>query len=409
MKKAAIIAVGSELMRGKMDDTNSTYLARWLFDRSISVVMRMNAPDTIEGIVDALKNSSGADVVICTGGLGPTDDDLTRDALAAYLGTKLVFDDEMWVYIESLFNNRGVTIYNSNKRQAFCLEGGEFLRNKHGTAPGVYINKNGMIYILLPGPPKENRPMIENEMAPKLLKDLNIKERLFKTVYRVYGTGESRIADLFENEKTDLEVGYYFTADGYIELHFIKNITDDSQIEGYRKSIKHFTDLLDREDIFYTDDIDLELALFNILQKNGKTISFAESITGGAMSGKLVKVPGASVVLSGGVTAYSNEIKESVLKVSSKTLQKYGAVSEETVREMAAGCKKIFKTDISVAVSGIAGPDGGSESKPVGLVHIGIDIDGKSSFYKNVFYGDRLGIINRTIIFVYEHIIRELQ
>jgi nicotinamide-nucleotide amidase len=407
MKIAAIISVGTEIMRGKIDDTNSTFISRFLKDCGIQVRFRLSTEDEIDDIVSAIRFAEKSDLIILTGGLGPTSDDVTREALASYLGKKLVFADSQWRVLLEFFKrfNRPV-IADSNRQQADLIEGGEFIQNKNGTAPGIICKKDETLFVLLPGPPRENQPMLRDELHPILLKNGFIQGEIFTKIVRVYNAGESAIADLFKNFKEDIQLGYYFSAHGWVEVHFSKFIHNQKEIETvlslYEKGVK----ILEENDLFYTGDEDLSHLVLNTLLEKKMTVSFAESITGGNLSGELVKNPGASKVFTGGIISYSNAMKIQLLGVSPKTLEKFGAVSEQTVKEMAYGLKKKTGADICVAVSGIAGPDGGSKEKPVGLVYIGFLFNDTLIIKKEILGGARRQIINRCINFVLTEILK---
>jgi len=405
MISASIIAVGSELMRGKMDDTNSTFLARWFESNGIKVINRINVEDTVEAIRKGVELCSNADIIISTGGLGPTDDDVTRDGFAAYLAVDLVFNEDSWQDIIKLFVNRNYPMALSNKRQAFMFKNGHMIRNENGTAPGLYYKSGNKIFILLPGPPHENKPMVYDSVYPLLNVSGFIKGSINSKVFRLYDGGESTIADLFSTVKNEYfdEIGYYFSNEGYVELHFRKyslfNIVDSKEfIEAYNV----YLHLLQINSIYYTENKSISEIVFNKLFQRKMTISFAESCTGGAVSAELVKNAGVSAVFNGGINSYSNHVKSHVLGVDSKTLETYGAVSEETVREMAINASKLFESDISVAVSGIAGPDGGSDEKPVGLVWFAYYVNGTVITEKEVFHGDRIRIIQRSTTRVFK-------
>ena len=399
MISASIIAVGSELMRGKMDDTNSTFLARWFESKGIKVINRINVEDTVDAIRRGVELCSNADIIISTGGLGPTDDDVTRDGFAAYLGVDLVFNEDSWQDIVKLFIKRNYPMAQSNKRQAFMFKNGHMIPNSNGTAPGLYYKSDNKLFILLPGPPHENKPMIVDSVYRLLNESGFIKGAINSKVFRIYDSGESTIADLFSSVNNQYfdEIGYYFSNEGYVELHFRKyslhDIVDSKEfIEAYRV----YLHLLEINAIYHTENKSISEIVFNKLHKSKMTITFAESCTGGAVSAELVKNPGVSSVFNGGINSYSNHVKSHILGVDSKILEKYGAVSEETVREMAINAVRLFESDISVAVSGIAGPDGGSEEKPVGLVWFAYYINGTVIAEKEVFNGDRVRVIQRT-------------
>lgn len=398
MKTAAIISIGSEIMRGKIDDTNSTYLSKWLTGLGISVDYRLSTKDVIKDIVEAIKYVSACDLIILTGGLGPTPDDLTREALAEYLNKKLIFQNDEYQKIVSLFKKMNRPFPESNKKQADLIEGAEFLCNNNGTAPGMFYKTDEKIFVLLPGPPKENQPMIQEQLSLKLKQHHFVGKDFNTKIYRIYNVGESAIADMFTSFKDDVSIGYYATVGGWCEIHINENATRSRQIE------KILTD----NKIFFTDDKDISLMVLEKLETQNKTISFAESITGGNISAEFVKNPGASKVFEGSIVSYSNEIKKSVLGVKQETLDTHGAVSEETVKEMCYGLKKNMNTNICIAVSGIAGPQGGSEQKPVGTVWFGFLFGENFYSKKELFPGIRSRIMSRVTNTVFVEILKNL-
>lgn len=409
MVTASIIAVGSELMRGKMDDTNSTFLARWFEANGIKVVNRVNAADTNESLISAFKNCKGTDIVVTTGGLGPTDDDITRDVFAEFISKKLVFSESTWSEIAEYIVSKKFILSDSNKRQAFVPETAEIIRNPNGTAPALYCLNGGVHYFLLPGPPSENKPLITNDVYSILNKVGLLKGKIWSSVYRVYETGESALADMFDNKDSGYfdEIGYYFSQSGFVELHFRK-YSESGRPEGFDKEVDFFLDILNKNKVFYTENKPLPFIVYDLLLEKGLKVTFAESCTGGNISGNFVSCPGVSAVYNGGIVAYSNDIKNKILGVDQAVLDGVGAVSKECVEAMSNGVLKMFNADIAVAVSGIAGPDGGTVLKPVGLVWFSINYKGKIFSESEVFVGDRDRVINRSVNRVYRRLIEVL-
>jgi nicotinamide-nucleotide amidase len=406
MKTAAIISVGTEIMRGKIDDTNSTFISRFLKDCGIQVKYRLSVEDEIDDIVSAINHVNKSDLIILTGGLGPTDDDLTREALASYLDKPLTFQESQWKLLSVFFRRFNRPIAESNKKQADLIEGANFIQNKNGTAPGMYYDGDKNLFVLLPGPPGENQPMIKEDIYNLLSKKGFFKGDIYTRVFRLYNIGESSVADIFKNFKDDIQLGYYFSSNGWVEVHFSKFIIDKKEMKNADMIVEKGLKLISDNNIFYTDDDDLSHIVLDILLKKNLTISFAESITGGNLSGELVKNPGSSKVFTGGIVSYSNEMKKSILGVTDDSLSKYGAVSEQVVKEMVYGLKNISGSEISISVSGIAGPDGGSFEKPVGLVYTGFLFGNELIIKKELFGGKRFQIINRCINFIYSEIIK---
>jgi nicotinamide-nucleotide amidase len=401
MKTAAIISVGTEIMRGKIDDTNSTFLSRFLMDCGIQVKNRLSTEDEIEDIVSAIRFGEKSDLIILTGGLGPTADDLTREALAKYLGKKLIFQESQWQIILERFTRFKWPVGNANRQQADLIEGGEFIQNKNGTAPGMFYKNDRTLFVLLPGPPMENQPIISDLLRPILLKNGLIEGEIFTKIVRTYNVGESRIADFYKDFKEAIQVGYYFSTQGWVEIHFSRFFRDKSEIPGILSLCEKGLKILDDHKVLYTEDKDLSRIVLEALIAKNKTVAFAESITGGNLCAELVKHPGASNVLIGGIVSYSNAMKQRMLGVQDATLSAHGAVSEQTVREMAYGLKKQSGADMCVAISGIAGPDGGSLEKPIGLVYIGFLFGDTFVCKREVFTGTRRHIINQCVNFVF--------
>lgn len=399
MKKAAIISIGTEIMRGKMDDTNSTYLSRFLTKAGIMVSWRLSVEDDVDEIIKALTFVESCDLVILTGGLGPTEDDCTRAALAKYAGKELVFSEDIWQTIKAFFAKRQWNIPDSNKRQAMIFDGAEPIENVAGTAPGLFYANNDRLFFLLPGPPPENQIMINNQLLTKLQEHKFIESTIHTKVIRVYNVGEGTIADLIAPLDLSSSIGYYFTRYGWIEIHV--TVFSDDLIAQQQKDLDLIITTLKTKNSFTTHNENLDKILLDMLKEKKQTISFAESITGGHIAAQLVRNSGASTVFPGGFVTYSNQLKHDLLGVKEETLTTYGAVSEQTAREMALGLKNRTNTDICAIVTGIAGPDGGSAEKPVGLVYFGFCFGDKVTVIKEVFTGNRERIIRRTINKVY--------
>ncbi len=409
MKTAAVISVGTELMCGKIDDTNSTYISKWLRGCGIKVRHRLCTNDDINEIVKTLGQMiDDCDLVIMTGGLGPTTDDITRNALAKFLKRKLVFQKNEYKSIEAFFKKMKCPCPSSNRQQAELIEGGEFMINDAGTAPGIFIQKGKKIFVLLPGPPKENQPMIQQQLLPRLKRKGFVKGSFYTKIYRLYNVGESAVADLFKNFKEEIELGFYPVTGGWVEVHLSKYVTNKAQIKELNGVIKRAERIFKDADIFFTGDTNISKLVLDVLVKKKMTISFAESITGGNLSGEFVKNAGASKVFMGSVVAYANDIKKNVLGVKEMTLKNHGAVSNAVVKEMALGLKKIMGTDIAISVSGIAGPEGGSKEKPVGTVCFGFVFGNDIYTKKELFIPPRQRVMVRAINTVFTEVLKKL-
>lgn len=408
MKKASVISIGTEILRGYTLDTNSNYIAKWFEGRGIKLEHITTADDSIDSIVQALKFCSKSDIIVLTGGLGPTKDDLTREAFSKFIGKKLIQDKIILTKIEQIFKRNNWVMSESNISQSYIVEGGEFIDNPNGTAPGIFFNDNNKLFFLLPGPPRENIPMI-NSSVNTILSNLNMFQKiLFNKVYRLYNVGESNVADIFKNFNfEDYEIGYYFDQNGWVEIHISKYFNKNDNFDIITKSLlDKVKEVFDSENIFWTEDINLNEILFSFLDKQKLSISFGESITGGNLSGNLILNAGSSRITNGSIVAYSNDIKRKYLSVSEDSLKRFGAVSEEVAKEMVIGVKKMFNSNISVSVTGIAGPDGGSELKPIGLVYFGFLIEDILFVKKERFIGNRERIIKRVNNYVYCEILK---
>lgn len=407
--KAEILCVGTEILLGDILNTNTQFLSKELASMGFSIYHQAVVGDNVGRLKDefglAMKR---ADIVITTGGLGPTKDDLTKETAAEYFGKKLVFDEESYDFIVKYFDKLGVKISENNKKQAYFPEGCTILKNDCGTAPGCIIDEKGKIVILLPGPPKEVLPMFKNYVVPYLKK---YQENIFVSkVLRVVGIGEGnaaeKIQDIMDKQTNptiapyakDNEVTFRITASAKSEDEALK------LIEPMEKEVR------DRlgDNVYGVNDTSLEEEVGKLLIEENITVATAESCTGGLLAGRLVNYPGISEVFMQGAVTYSNEAKMQRLGVKKETLDKFGAVSSETAAEMAEGIAKTSNTNIGVSTTGVAGPGGGTEEKPVGLVYVGLYINGVVKTKKLNIPGDRQKVRNRVVTIALDWIRREL-
>lgn len=407
--KAEILAVGTEILLGDIVNTNSHYLSKRLADLGISVYHQSVVGDNEERLLKAYELAfERADIVIATGGLGPTKDDLTKEIGAKYFGKKLILHEESLNYIKEFFNRLNRPMGESNKKQAYMPEGAVILPNPNGTAPGCIIDENNKILVMLPGPPKEMAPMFENYVVPYINKFSD--GVLVSKVLRVVGLGESAMAekvqDIMDNQ-TNPTVAPYAKDNEAILRITAKGKTKEEAEKLIVPTEKEIRDRIG-EDIYAEGETTLEAVVGELLVNKNLTIATAESCTGGLLAGALINYPGISSVFMEGAITYSNEAKMQRLKVKKETLDKYGAVSEETAREMAEGIAKAANTDIGISVTGIAGPGGGTEEKPVGLVYLGLYIKGEVKAKKLTLAGDRQKIRNRTVANALDWLRREL-
>lgn len=388
--KAEIISVGTEILLGDIVNTNATYLAKELALLGIDVYYQSSVGDNEARLVSAFEEGlKRSDIIITTGGLGPTNDDITKEVACKVFNQKMELDEISLEKIETFFNKLGVEMTENNKKQAYFPKNAVILKNKNGTAPGAILKKDKKYIIILPGPPKEMELMFENEVKP-YLKDMSNEILVSKTL-KLFGIGESlletKIIDII-NEQNNPTIAPYVSN---MELRLRVTAKSDNEenannmIEPVIKKIKDRVGKF----IYAQDNISIETVVSKMLIEKNLTISTAESCTGGLVSATLINYPGISSVFMEGCVTYSNESKINRLGVSPDTLEVYGAVSEETAREMAEGIAKNFNTNVAISTTGIAGPEGGTSEKPVGLVYIGIYINGETTVNKYILHGNR--------------------
>jgi len=391
MLSAEIIAVGSELLTPTKTDTNSLWLTEKLNGIGIEVKLKTIVGDDRarleETIRDALRRS---DIVIATGGLGPTEDDITRDVSAAAVGRELVFHEELVDDLRERFERWGREMPEINKRQAYVIEGATILPNPNGSAVGMAIEIGEKFFVVLPGPPRENQPMFENFILPKLREkagEIFVKRRIL----RVSGMGESAVDEAiapiytqYENPQTTILFNR-----SEIEIHLTAQNKTEAQADSLLEDVaKKIHDKLGAA-VFAANGETLEEVVGKLLTKNKKTLSVAESCTGGLIGERLTDASGASGFFIEGVIAYANEAKIRTLNVSPELINQHGAVSAEVAEAMAKGIRERAQTDFGISVTGIAGPNGGSDEKPVGLVFIGYSDDAQTKSLKIILPGDR--------------------
>ena len=394
--KAEIIAVGTELLLGETVNTNAQYIARELANLGIDTYYQSVVGDNAERLYEAYKIAFGrADLVITTGGLGPTKDDITKEVAAQFLNKRMVPHKESLEAIREFFAKRGLPVNDGNRKQGYFPEGSIVLPNSVGTAPACIIEDKNIKLILLPGPPRENIPLFETHIIPYLQK---YRDKVFvsKTL-NVTGIGEGQmeemIMDIIENQ-TNPTVAPYSKARA-ITIRIAASASTREEAERLIAPVEN--QIRDRLGIYVYGEgnISLEAVVAELLIEKGLTIATAESCTGGLLSARLVNYPGISSVFMEGIISYSNQSKVRLLGVKPETLERYGAVSEEVAKEMAEGVRRIAGTDIGVSITGVAGPDGGTETHPVGLAYIGICINGVIKIKKINSSGSRSRIRSR--------------
>ncbi len=389
--RAIFIAVGSELLELDRMDTNSLYVSRKLREKGILMDMKITVGDNLENLSWTIKNAcKRAQLVIITGGLGPTEDDITREGTASALKKKLTFKEEIVNKIRAVFQKRGIKMPDINTRQAFVIEGAEVLPNSVGTAPGQYLDEKDCKILLLPGPPREMQPMFEDIFARKIapLSNFLIASRSLKFAGITESETDSMIADLYTKYKNPHTT--ILASPGFIEIHLL------GRSKKSPEENKAITDQLAEKikarlaDYFITEkDITFEEHIIQLLSARNLTLSIAESCTGGGLGNRITNVPGSSEVFLGGVIAYSNELKMKILGVKKGTLEKKGAVSKQTALEMAIGIRRLCQSDIGIAITGIAGPGGATQGKPVGLVCLHLSSEETEQGVQKIFSGDR--------------------
>ena len=370
--KAGIITIGDELLLGQVIDSNSAWMGQFLGDKGIKVVRKLTVSDSREDILYALKQVSDvADLVLMTGGLGPTRDDITKKVLADYLGVEMEFHTPTWERIEKLFARWGRSTTEEHRQQCFMPQGTHFIHNKMGTAPGMLYSHNDTTIISMPGVPYEMKYIMEHGVSDWLdMQDLG-QSLIYRTIKTV-GEGESRISakieDIIDDFPSWLSIAFLPSL-GQVRLRLTALDPDGdrkNELDSYVDTISNRLGDL----VFGYDDDTLEKVIGKICVEKGIIIGIAESCTGGDISSRIVSIPGSSSYFKGSIVAYSNDVKKSILQVNNHTLVHSGAVSAETVKEMLTGVITSLDVDAGIAISGIAGPGGGSEEKPVGTVWI---------------------------------------
>jgi nicotinamide-nucleotide amidase len=397
LQTAETITVGSELTRGQSVDTHSALLARTLGQAGLRVRFQTSVGDRLDEIAEAVRTALGrADLVVVTGGLGPTLDDLSREGIAEATGRALAEDPALWAVIEARFRSFGRVPTENNRRQAFVPQGAVALDNANGTAPGLRLELGDKAVFALPGPPSELKPLLESEVLPWLLKRQGRHAR--SRSLQCYGLGESAVDQALKDlvpagDTTSLAM----LAHGHhVEIILSALEADpaaaDAKVEALEAAV------LERlgERIYSLDGRDLAQVVIDLLKEQRLNLATAESCTGGLIASRLTRVPGASEVYDGGVVTYSNSLKELLLEVPPFVLKRAGAVSKDTALAMAVGLARKLDADFSLAVTGIAGPDGGSDEKPVGTVHLALaspsGVKHQRCLFKN---SDRAGVQSR--------------
>jgi nicotinamide-nucleotide amidase len=411
-----LISVGTELLLGNIVNTNANYLSLKCAELGYSLYYQITVGDNDNRLCEVLKASlERSDIVILTGGLGPTQDDMTKESVAKVFGKELVMDETSRKRIEEYFQFRfkgspsNPAVTQNNWKQALKIDGCIVLDNDNGTAPGYIVEEQGKTAILLPGPPSEMKPMFETHVIPYLQKKQ--KKVFISSMVKICGIGESKaetdILDLIEQQTNPTIAPYAKNG----EVHFRVTAAADHEEEGRKLIAPVVAELYQRfgDNIYSTEESEtLESVVVKLLKKHNLTVATAESCTGGLLTGRLVNVPGVSGLLNEGIITYSNEAKMKYLGVKAETLRDYGAVSEQTAGEMAAGVATASGATTAIAITGIAGPEGGTPEKPVGLVYIACFINGETTVKEYRFKGNRGKIRELSVIYALDLLRRGL-
>ena len=399
MNSIEIITIGDEILIGQTVDTNSAWMGNELNLMGIRINRITSVSDNKGEIISSLDEAlSRTEVVLMTGGLGPTSDDITKETLAGYFGGKLVMDNEVLENVTDRLRRRNLQMNENNRRQAMVPDNCKVLRNLTGTAPGMLFEKNGKIVVSMPGVPHEMKHIMKEHVLPLLAVRLPGGVIVHKNIM-TYGVAEAILAErleTFENELPGEIRLAYLPAYGVIKLRLTAAGSDEKKIrESIKEQVAKLYEII--PDVIYgEDEVMLEEAVGKLLNDNNLTVATAESCTGGKIASLITSVPGSSGWFRGAVVAYDNSIKTGVLGVSKETLRLYGAVSAETAGEMARGARRLMGTDYAVAVTGIAGPTGGTADKPVGTVWIAIDSERGLLTEKQIFADNRQINISRS-------------
>jgi nicotinamide-nucleotide amidase len=394
IQKAGIVSVGNELLNGRTVDTNAAYIAGKLRAISLPVVSVHTVCDEVDAIERALAlAASEADVVVVTGGLGPTDDDLTRQAFAGFLGGGLVLREELLEGIRQFFDRRGMEMPGRNSIQACIPQGAQVLDNERGTAPGIQARKGGKWLFALPGVPDEMKHMLDTKVLPQL-QPLTAGQTLVVRRLKCFGAGESRIAemmgDAMRRGRNPLVNCTVHTGVITLEIVATAERPEDAMrmADAQEQSLRAVLGDL----VYGTDDQTLAEVVGEQLARSGRTLAVAESCTGGLLAKLITDIPGSSRYFTHGWVTYSNEAKRHDLDVPVKTMEEFGAVSEHVAEAMARGARRKAGTDYALSITGIAGPGGGTEQKPVGLVYIAVDSADGTNTSRHVFSFDRSAV-----------------
>ncbi|MTH51788.1 competence/damage-inducible protein A [Bacillus mangrovi] len=409
--KTEIIAVGSELLLGQIANTNAQFISSELAEMGFNTYYHTVAGDNAERLTAAIETArSRSNVIIFTGGLGPTKDDLTKETIAANLNRRLVMDEEAMASIERYFKKIDRKMSENNRKQALVLEGSRILKNETGMAPGMAFESEGIHYILLPGPPSEMRPMFSNYARPYLLEQLGEQEQIISRVLRYFAIGESQLEaeleDLIDSQSNPTIAP--LAGEGEVTLRLTCRHKEATTAVQLLNETEQKINERVGEYFYGYENTSIMQVLTDELMERKITIASAESLTGGLFSEQLTTVKGTSSVLMGGIVCYTNEMKENVLRVDPETLEKEGAVSEQCARELAENIRSIAGSDIGISFTGEAGPEP-MEGHPAGTVFIGIASSEETEVHRLALAGSRDGIRKRSVKYGCRLLLKHLQ
>jgi len=396
--KAIIITIGDELLIGQTVDTNSAWIGAELSNIGFDIIRKISIHDLRKDILDTLAETEGkAEVVLITGGLGPTSDDITKQTICEFFGTRLIINDEVLAMVTEMIKKRNFPMNENNRKQAEVPESCRVLKNEAGTAPGMWFGKDKTIFAFMPGVPYEMKYLMKEHVIPELKKRFTSQVIIHRNIM-TYGAPEAMLAEMLEGFESSLPSYIrlaYLPASGIIKLRLTgtgpeRLVLQDKMEETVKKLYQIIPDL-----IFGENEDPFEVVIGKLLLKKRQTICTAESCTGGNIAHLITSVPGSSSYFSGSVVAYDNKVKENILGIPAEVISKYGAVSEEVARLMAEGARRIMETDYAVATTGIAGPDGGTDSKPVGTICIAVASEHGTVSEKHIYGNERIININR--------------
>jgi nicotinamide-nucleotide amidase len=397
--QAEIITIGDELLIGMTVDTNSAWMGQELTNIGIKVYQVTSISDNREHILEAIDQAmSRSDLVLVTGGLGPTSDDITKETIAEYFDNELVVSDDALRSIKKLISARGLEMNENNRKQALVPAGCEVLPNAKGTAPGMLFHKEDKILVSMPGVPYEMKDIMNTSLIPYLKNNFS-KNIITYRLIMIYGTFEAKLSEIlepFENQLPESITLAYLPTAGIIKLRLTGRGSDKSMVDNQLNEQVEKLKSIIPEYIYGFDGELLEECVGKLLLASDKTLSIAESCTGGSISRMIIGVPGSSAYMMGAIVAYNNSIKSNELNVSSELIDKMGAVSKDVAIAMAEGIRRKFASDYSVATTGIAGPDGGTEVKPVGTVWVAVSSKNRSLAMKFNFGNIREHNIRRS-------------